>query len=190
MALPTPRVTTIQVPTYVHGTYETVKAIQIGPWAFHKSTVGAGYAITFAPTGWALPLGNRNRLPDPQSAQAFLVGLLTEIPALLRAEDNKAIDQHRTAIKAYLRSYAFDREFDPRDIVTQWAEANGFVVDGLRIYPPGPPPPKTRMLLFSGSDLLVYKYEPLLDKMYLHDVRALERLTPAVLAQLGRWLVA
>lgn len=82
------------------GTTKTVSALVSGPWAIYKNIKGAGYAVTFIPTGGAVSTKN----PTLMDAKAFLEALLERAPDLARANDVGDVMRHKDIIVDLLKN--------------------------------------------------------------------------------------
>lgn len=193
---------TVSIPT-LGGKVVDVSALVHGPWSIYKNFKGAGYAVTFTPTGQAVSQKN----PTLMDAKAFLEALIDRAPDLARANDIGDVMRHKdiivdlvknppavsgTALKGPVEKVSEKREKLIADIKAAGLVAMGtrsgkagefFAARGLKSAP-------TRAISVGTRDVLLNEFDMYDEKWKMFKSDLISATTPEALAKWVAWVNA
>lgn len=193
---------TITLPT-MGGKSAEVSALVSGPWSIYKNLKGAGYAVTFTPTGQAVTTKN----PTLMDAKAFLEALLERAPDLAHANGIDDVMRHKdiildlvknppavsgTALKAPVEKVSDKREKLIADLKAAGLAPMGtrsgkagefFTARGLKSAP-------TRAISVGTRDVLVNEFDMYDQKWKMSKSELISATTPELLAKWVAWVNA
>jgi hypothetical protein len=185
------------------GDTKVVSSLVHGPWAIYKSLKGAGYTVTFIPTGQAIT----TKSPTLTDAKALLEALLEKAPDLEKANDVADIMRHKDLIVEVLknppamsgtaRKPPVERVSDKREkVIADLKEAglmsmgtrsgkagDFFAARGLRSAP-------TRAISVGTRDVLLNTFDMYDQKWKMAKAELISAVTPELLAQWVKWVNA